>query len=122
MIKNIKEKLQDRSIEQYKNEERSALAKRINTAENRIKILMKIMGNDFISNDENLSQLKLELYRYTNDINFKNAKSIVKFPAAIQLKYTILSGTKLSICTSLNTPNEIRKDRNTAALAIPPLH
>jgi hypothetical protein len=76
MIKNVKEKLQDRSIEQYKNEERSALAKRINTAENRIKILMKIMGNDFISNEENLSQLKLELYRYTNDINFKNAKSM----------------------------------------------
>lgn len=76
MIKNVKDKLQDRSIEQYKNEERSALAKRINTAENRIKILMKIMGNDFISNEENLSQLKLELYRYTNDINFKNAKSM----------------------------------------------
>lgn len=76
MIKNVKEKLQDRSIEQYKNEERSALAKRINTAENRIKILMKIMGNDFISNEENLSQLKQELYRYTNDVNFKNAKSM----------------------------------------------
>jgi hypothetical protein len=76
MIQNIKNKLQDRSIEQYKNEERSALAKRINTAENRIKILMKIMGNDAISTEENLSQLKLELYRYTNDMNFKNAKSM----------------------------------------------
>lgn len=76
MIQNIKNKLQDRSIEQYKNEERSALAKRINTAENRIKILMKIMGNDAISTDENLNQLKLELYRYTNDMNFKNAKSM----------------------------------------------
>jgi hypothetical protein len=76
MIKNVKEKLQDRSIEQYKNEERSALAKRINTAENRIKILMKIMGNDHISNAENLSQLKQELYRYTSDVNFKNAKSM----------------------------------------------
>jgi hypothetical protein len=76
MIQNIKNKLQDRSIEQYKNEERSALAKRINSAENRIKILMKIMGNDNISTDENLSHLKLELYRYTNDMNFKNAKSM----------------------------------------------
>ena len=45
-----------------------------------------------------------------------------KLPAEIQLKSTILSGTKLSICTSLNTPNEIKNDRNTAALAIPPLH
>ncbi|QKJ64430.1 hypothetical protein [Flavobacterium sp. M31R6] len=76
MIQNIKNKLQDRSIEQYKNEERSALAKRINTAESRIKILMKIMGNDNISTEENLNKLKLELYRYTNDMNFKNAKSM----------------------------------------------
>lgn len=76
MIKNVKIKLQDSSIEQYKNEERAALAKRINTAENRIKILMKIMGNDSISTEENLEQLKMELYRYTNDLNFKNAKSM----------------------------------------------
>jgi hypothetical protein len=76
MIKIVKEKLHDTSIEQYKNEERSALAKRINSAENRIKILMKIMGNDVISTDDNLKQLQLELYRYTNDINFKNAKSM----------------------------------------------
>jgi hypothetical protein len=76
MILNIKNKLQERSIEQYKNEERSALAKRINSAENRIKILMKIMGNDTISTDGNLGQLKMELYRYTNDVNFKNAKSM----------------------------------------------
>jgi len=76
MIKIVKDKLHDTSIEQYKNEERSALAKRINSAENRIKILMKIMGNDVISTEENLKQLQLELYRYTNDINFKNAKSM----------------------------------------------
>jgi hypothetical protein len=76
MIKIVKEKLHDTSIEQYKNEERSALAKRINSAENRIKILMKIMGNDVISTEENLKQLQLELYRYTNDLNFKNAKSM----------------------------------------------
>lgn len=76
MIKIVKDKLHDTSIEQYKNEERSALAKRINSAENRIKLLMKIMGNDIISTDENLKQLQLELYRYTNDINFKNAKSM----------------------------------------------
>jgi hypothetical protein len=76
MIKNVKVKLQDSSIEQYKNEERAALAKRINSADNRIKILMKIMGKDIISTEENLDQLKMELYRYTNDLNFKNAKSM----------------------------------------------
>jgi hypothetical protein len=76
MVKIVKEKLQDKSIEQYKNEERSSLAKRINSAENRIKILMKIMGNDTISTEENLNKLKIELYHYTNDMNFKTAKSM----------------------------------------------
>ncbi len=76
MIKIVKEKLQDTSIEQYKNEERSALAKRINSAENRIKILMRIMTDDVISTDGNLVQLQMELYRYTNDLNFKNATSM----------------------------------------------
>lgn len=76
MVKLVKEKLQDSSIAQYKDEERAVLAKRIHSAENRIKDLIQIMGNDVIAPEENLNQLKLELYRYTNDLNFKNAKSM----------------------------------------------
>lgn len=76
MVKLVKEKLQDSSIEQYKNEERSALAKRIHSAENRIKRLMQIMSHDILAPEEHLKQLKLELYRYTNDLNFKKAKSM----------------------------------------------
>jgi hypothetical protein len=76
MVKLVKDKLQTSSIEQYKDEERAVLAKRIISAENRIKRLMKIMGTDVISTDEHLEQLKLELYRYTNDLNFKKAKSM----------------------------------------------
>jgi hypothetical protein len=76
MVKLVKEKLQDSSIEQYKNEERAVLAKRIHSAENRIKRLLQIMGSDCIAPEENLKQLKLELYRYTNDLNFKKAKSM----------------------------------------------
>jgi len=76
MVKIVKDKLQYKSIEQYKNEERSALAKRINSAENRIKILMKIMGNDTISTEDNVIHLKMELYRYTSDMSFKNARSM----------------------------------------------
>jgi ATP-dependent RNA circularization protein (DNA/RNA ligase family) len=49
MVKLVKDKLQTSSIEQYKDEERAVLAKRIISAENRIKRLMKIMGNDVIS-------------------------------------------------------------------------
>lgn len=76
MVQLVKEKLEDSSIEQYKNEERAALAKRIHSAENRIELLIEIMGNDLIAPEANLKQLKLELYRYTNDLNFKRAKSM----------------------------------------------
>jgi hypothetical protein len=76
MVKLVKDKLQHSSIEQYKDEERAVLAKRIHSAENRIKRLLQIMGSDIISTDEHLNQLKLELYSYTNDLNFKKAKSM----------------------------------------------
>jgi hypothetical protein len=76
MVQLVKDKLQESSINQYKNEERSVLAKRIHSAENRIKRLLKIMGEDTLSTASHLEQLKMELYRYTNDLNFKKAKSM----------------------------------------------
>ena len=76
MVKLVKDKLQLSSIEQYKDEERAALAKRIYSAETRIKKLLQIMGHDIIAPDEHVEQLKLELYRLTHDINFKRAKSM----------------------------------------------
>lgn len=76
MVKLVKDKLQYSSIEQYKNEERSVLAKRIYSTETRIKKLLQIMGNDTIAPVENVDKLKLELYRLTHDINFKRAKSM----------------------------------------------
>ncbi|WP_281322438.1 hypothetical protein [Flavobacterium aestivum] len=76
MVKLVKEKLEDSSIDQYKHEERAVLAKRIISAEYRIKRLMKIMRNDIISTDEHIERLKKELYSYTHDLNFKKAKSM----------------------------------------------
>jgi hypothetical protein len=76
MVKLAKDKLADSSIEQYKNEERAALAKRIYSTETRIKKLLQIMGNDTIAPQENVIKLKMELYRLTHDVNFKRAKSM----------------------------------------------
>ena len=76
MVKLVKDKLENSSIEQYKNEERAALAKRIFSNETRIKKLLQIMSNDVLAPDENVDKLKLELYRLTHDINFKRAKSM----------------------------------------------
>lgn len=76
MVQLVKEKLENSSIDQYKHEERAVLAKRIISAENRIKRLMRIMRNDTISKEEHVTQLKKELYNYTHDLNFKKAKSM----------------------------------------------
>jgi hypothetical protein len=48
MVKLVKDKLQN-SSRQYKDEERAVLAKRIHSAENRIKRLLQIMGDDVIA-------------------------------------------------------------------------
>jgi hypothetical protein len=76
MVLLVKDKLQMSSIEQYKYEERAVLAKRIHSAENRIKKLLKIMSDDPIAPEEHIEQLKQELYNYTNDLNFKKANSM----------------------------------------------
>jgi len=76
MVQLVEDKLQESSIEQYKNEERAILAKRIHSAENRIKRLLKIMNDDVIAPEKHVKQLKLELYQYTRDLNFKKAKSM----------------------------------------------
>ena len=76
MVKLVKDKLEDSSIEQYKNEERSALAKRIFSNETRINKLLRVMENDNIAPENHVEQLKLELYRLTHDINFKRAKTM----------------------------------------------
>lgn len=76
MVKLVKDKLQESSIEQYKNEERAALVKRIHSSENRVKRLLKIMDDDVLAPETNVNQLKTELFQYTRDLNFKNAKSM----------------------------------------------
>ena len=76
MVQLVKDKLQTSSIEQYKDEERAVLAKRILSSENRISRLLEIMSADTLSSEMHLEQLKMELYRYTNDLKFKKAQSM----------------------------------------------
>lgn len=76
MMEMIKERLQDKSIEQYKKEERAVLAKRMISAGTRIQKLILIMKDDTIAPAEHINQLKMELFAYTKDLNFKNAQSM----------------------------------------------
>ena len=75
-VKMVHESLDDKSVTQYKEEERSALAKRLISTGNRSKRLMKCMRNDTISNAENVERLRKDLVDYTHDKDFKDCNNM----------------------------------------------
>jgi len=70
MVALVTDKLLDNSIRQYKLEERSIVAKRILSSEDRISELVSCMKNDTISTKENIDLLKNQIYEFTKDIVF----------------------------------------------------
>ncbi len=76
MVKLVSEKFQKQSIDQYKIEERSIVAKRILSYNDRLKALMNCMTKDSISKKENINLLKSKIYDYTNDAKFKHCKNM----------------------------------------------
>jgi hypothetical protein len=68
--------LRQESIEQYKREERSLLAKRAVSEKKRLKNLIECMRADSISSKENILQLKKDLLKLTGDVNFKKASNM----------------------------------------------
>ena len=68
--------LQPESIEQYKREERSLLAKRAVSEKTRLKELMECMQVDSISSEEKIIELKKDLLKLTGDVNFKKASNM----------------------------------------------
>jgi hypothetical protein len=75
-VKMVSENLQAESIEQYKKEERSAIARRLKGSQKRIHRLIDCMTHDKISTPEKINQLKTDLKNYTKDKNFKDCKSM----------------------------------------------
>ena len=76
MVKLVGEKLQADSIEQYKAEERSIIAKRMLSSENRIQELLVCMQQDTLSTKENVAMLTQRVFEVTRDVNFKNLTSM----------------------------------------------
>ncbi|MDO6597607.1 hypothetical protein Q4512_11835 [Oceanihabitans sp. 2_MG-2023] len=64
------------SIEQYKKEERSLLAKRAKSEQKRLKHLLQCMKKDTISTPEKVKELKNGLFVLTGDVRFKRAKNM----------------------------------------------
>ena len=72
----IKDKLQKNSVDQYKIEERSIIAKRILSSIQRSKNILKCMISDNISKKENIKLLSQQIYSLTRDQNFKKASNM----------------------------------------------
>lgn len=69
-VKMVTENLRNESVEQYKKEERSAIARRVRGSHKRIHRLIDCMKEDNISKPENIERLRTDLKKYTNDKNF----------------------------------------------------
>ncbi|MEJ2113801.1 MAG: hypothetical protein P8X62_08960, partial [Flavobacteriaceae bacterium] len=76
MVELVSERFQKFSIDQYKLEERSIIAKRLISYYDRMEYLIDCMISDTISNKDNITQLKSTIYDYTLDVNFKRSKNM----------------------------------------------
>ncbi|MCL7761829.1 hypothetical protein MPF19_00280 [Polaribacter sp. Z014] len=83
MVEMVSKKLQNSSIEQYKIEERSFMAKRMITAPRRTEFLIRCMKNDTISYPENVALLKKQLMKYVGDVKFKDCTNMGEILEAI---------------------------------------
>lgn len=76
MVKMVSERFQKESIDQYKIEERSIVAKRMISYHDRIEELTDCMVDDTISTKDNIDLLKAKIYEYTSDLKFMKSKSM----------------------------------------------
>ena len=76
MVELVRSKLQKTSVDQYKIEERSIVAKRIISSEDRLEELINICKEDKISIDEHINLLSSEIYSFILDSKFKKCKTM----------------------------------------------
>ncbi len=76
IVKLVSEKFQQESIDQYMVEERSIVAKRLISYNDRIKALLHCMVTDSIAPQKHIDLLKSQIYPYTKDVKFKKSKNM----------------------------------------------
>lgn len=72
----VQNKLNPKSITQYQIEERSIIVKRLIDTKTRLRRLIEAMKSTRLAPLEHIHQLQEEIYEYTLDVNFRNAKSM----------------------------------------------
>ena len=76
MVDLVSEKFEKQSVNQYKLEERSIVAKRLLSFKNRVNQLIKCMVSDTVSTPEHEMLLKTKIFDYTGDVRFKRSKNM----------------------------------------------
>lgn len=76
IVEMVNRKLDNNSINQYKLEERSFMAKRMISSPRRASRLIECMKNDSISFDNNIQLLKKQLIKYVGDVKFKECQNM----------------------------------------------
>jgi hypothetical protein len=79
----VRAKLTHDSINQYKIEERSIVARRIISSGNRLNKILNIMQKDKLTMESNLSRLKKEIYKFTKEKVFLESKSMGEVMRAV---------------------------------------
>ena len=76
MVELVRTMLLPDSVDQYKVEERSIIAKRIISSGDRIQQLVDIAKKDTLSLPENVESLKMEIFELVHDMKFKRCSSM----------------------------------------------
>jgi len=76
MVQLVIDHLKQNSVEQYRKEVRSVIAKRILTSEERLRDLMRIMRAEQIAPEKHVDQLKTSLLKTTKELRFKTCKTM----------------------------------------------
>ena len=99
MVSIVKDKLTLGSVNQYKIEERSIVAKRVISSGTRLDNLVTIMKLDMLTQPNYLKNLSAEIFKFTKDEAFKNTKSMGDVMEAslnyVRRHYENLNMTKL---------------------------
>jgi hypothetical protein len=84
MVELVADSIQKLSIDQYKTEERSILVRRLKSFQGRIDKLIACMEVDTISKESHVDLLKMTIFDYTHDVNFKKSNNMGEI-----LKYSL---------------------------------
>ncbi|MDO5616863.1 MAG: hypothetical protein Q4G16_11775 [Cruoricaptor ignavus] len=82
-VKFVMDNIEQSSIRQYQNEERSIMAKRMIVGSNRLNQLLAVMKTDHIAPKEKTEQLKTEIYNYLKDNSLKKCNTMGEIVEAV---------------------------------------